>query len=104
MNIAHRPRLRRVSLGRVVSEALSEGLNLHAAAERSEQVLWLTSGWLKITGRNRLTFQAIQHHRMTTHPLFRRNELTGRNRAQVRLQSAIHMTFNNPTADGIGKH
>ncbi|HXB67503.1 MAG TPA: type II toxin-antitoxin system CcdA family antitoxin [Candidatus Acidoferrales bacterium] len=32
-------RARRVNLSTVVSEALSEGLKLHAAAERSEQVL-----------------------------------------------------------------
>ena len=32
-------RARRVNLSTVVSEALAEGLKLHAAAERSEQVL-----------------------------------------------------------------
>ena len=32
-------RARRVNLSTVISEALSEGLRLHAAAERSEQVL-----------------------------------------------------------------
>ena len=32
-------RARKVNLSTVVSDALSEGLRLHAAAERSEQVL-----------------------------------------------------------------
>jgi len=32
-------RARRVNLSTVISEALSEGLRVHAAAERSEQVL-----------------------------------------------------------------
>jgi hypothetical protein len=30
--------------------------------------------------------------------------LTGLDSAQVRLQSAIHVTFNNPTTDGSGEH
>jgi len=30
--------------------------------------------------------------------------LTGLDSSQVRFQSAIHLTFNNPTTDGIGEH
>jgi CHASE2 domain-containing sensor protein len=68
----------------------------------------LHQGYLNFLFLGRLMIHAdglaSHRHVVAQHRYSGGMNLPGRTALKVRLQSAIHVTFNNPTADGIGEH